>query len=84
MSSTLPVVKLAVQLVSSIGVSKVVHDIIKLNTNTQTTADAVKVLTGSVVIGSMIAEHASKHVNDRVDAVVAWNESRKNNDSSAE
>ncbi len=79
MSSTLPVVKLAVQFVSSVGVSKVVHDIIKLNTNAETTADAVKVLTGSIVIGSMIAEHASKHVNDRMDAVVAWNESRKKN-----
>ncbi len=83
MSSTLPVVKLAVQFVSSVGVSKVVYDIIKLNTNAETTADAVKVLTGSVVLGSMIAEHASKHVNDRMDAVVAWNESRKKNDSPA-
>lgn len=78
MSSTLPVVKLAVQFVASIGVSKVVHDIIKMNTISETTVDAVKVVTGSVVIGSMIAEHASKHVNSRVDSVIAWNESRKN------
>lgn len=83
MSSTLPVVKLAVQFVSSVGVSKVVHDIIKLNTTTETTADAVKVLTGSIVIGSMIAESASKHVNERMDAVVAWNENRKKNDNPA-
>lgn len=77
---SLPVIKLAVQLVSSVGVSKVVHDIIRLNTTAETTADVVKVIAGSVVIGSMVADHASKHVNDRIDAVVAWNEARKNSE----
>jgi hypothetical protein len=77
MSGTLPLTRLAVHVIASIGVSKVINDIITNNTNVATTADAVKVATGSIVLGSMIADQASKHVNDRINAVVAWNESRK-------
>lgn len=77
MGDKLAIVRLAVHLVSSVGVSKVVNDIIVKNTNIVTTVDAVKVWTGSIVIGSMVAEHASKHVNDKLNAVVAWNEDRK-------
>lgn len=77
MSDMLPIAKLAVNLISSVGVSKVVNDIIRNNTNVATTADAVKVAAGSLVLGSMIADHASKHVNDRVDSAVAWYQSRK-------
>lgn len=77
MSNVAPIAKLAVQLVSSVGVSKVVNDIIRNNTNVVTTADAVKVAAGSLVIGSMIAEHASEHVNNRMESAVAWYKSRK-------
>jgi hypothetical protein len=70
-------VRLGVHLVSSIGVSKIVNDMIVNNVNIVTKMDAVKVWTGSIVIGSMIAQHASKHVNDKIDAVVAWSETRK-------
>jgi hypothetical protein len=77
MSDQFPVAKLVIHVLASVGVSKVLNDIISNNVNVTTTADAVKVWTGSLVIGSMIAEHASKHVNGRMDAVIAWNESRK-------
>jgi len=77
MSGAFPIARLAVHVIASIGVSKVINDIITNNTNVVTTADAVKVMTGSIVLGSMIAEQASNHVNNRVDAVIAWNESRK-------
>jgi hypothetical protein len=83
MSDKLPITRLAVHILASVGVSKVVNDVIANNVNVATTADAVKVWTGSIVIGSMIAEHASKHVNDRVNAVVAWNESRKTANAAA-
>jgi hypothetical protein len=77
MSNSLPIARLAVHLIAGVGVSKVVNDIIVNNTKILTTADAVKVWTGSVVIGSMISEQAVKHVNGRVDALVAWNAARK-------
>ena len=77
MSGALPFVKLAVHVVSSVGVSKIVNDVIQNNVAVVTTADAVKVIAGSIVIGSMVAEKASNHVNDRMDAIAAWNENRR-------
>lgn len=72
MSSQLQMFKLAAQVVSTFGVTKVVNDIIAANTNVQTTADAVKVWAGALVIGSMIVEQASDHVGSRVDQAAAW------------
>lgn len=77
MSDKAPIIRLAVQLFASVGVSKVVNDIIRSNTRIETTADVLKVWSGSVVLGSMIADHASQHVNQRIDAVLAWRQSRK-------
>lgn len=77
MSDKLPMVRLAMHLVASIGVSKIVNDIITNNTRVETATDAVRVWTGSIVIGSIIAEHASNHVNARLDQAIAWHESRK-------
>jgi hypothetical protein len=77
MYNGLPVAKLAVHLVASLGVTKVINDIIKNNTNIATTADAVKVATGSLVLGSMIVEQASDHVNRQWNNVSEWYENRK-------
>lgn len=77
MSDKAPIIRLVAQLFASVGVSKVINDVIVNNTNINTTADAVKVWSGSIVIGSMIAEHASQHVNDRIDSVLAWKRSRE-------
>lgn len=77
MTNTLPVARLAIHVIASLGVSKVINDVISNNTNVVTSADAVKVWTGSIVLGSLIAEHASKHVDTRINSVLAWNESRK-------
>lgn len=77
MSNDLSIARLGVQLIASVGVSKVVNDLIVNNTNIQTTADAVKVWTGSVVLGSMVAEQVSKHVDRRIDETQAWFASRK-------
>lgn len=67
-----PMVRLVAQLVGSIGVSKVVNDIIVNNTTIATTTDAVRVWAGSIVIGSMIADQASTHINDRITEVFEW------------
>jgi vancomycin permeability regulator SanA len=77
MSNALVITKLAINVVAAAGVSKVVNDIIVNNTNVATPIDAIKVATGSVVLGSLIANHASKHVNDRIDAAHAWYVNRK-------
>ncbi len=82
MSDAFVITRLAVHLISSVGVSKIVNDVIKNNVNIVTTADAIKVTAGSLVIGSMVAENASKHVNDRIDSVFLWYQQRKDADTS--
>jgi hypothetical protein len=83
MSDKLPIIRLAAHIAASVGVSKVINDIISNNTNVATTADAVKVWTGSLVLGSMIVSEASKHVNDRIDVANSWYESRKAEETAA-
>lgn len=70
-------IKFAVHVIASLGVSKVVNDIIVNNTTVVTTIDQVRVAAGSLVIGSMLADTMSKHVDMRVNEIVAWNEKRK-------
>lgn len=77
MTGTMSIPRIAVHLIASVGVSKVINDVIVNNTNVETTADALKVWTGSIVIGSIVAEHASKHVNNRMNDVAAWYANRK-------
>lgn len=76
-SSKLEMIKFATNVIAGAGVSKVIKDIIANNTTVETTGDAIKVWTGSIVIGSMAADAGSKHVNAKVDAVANWFESRK-------
>ena len=51
------------QIVASLGVAKVVTDVVKINTVTETMIQKVMVNVGGFVLGSMIIDHASKHVN---------------------
>jgi hypothetical protein len=77
MSNGLPVVKLAINVIAGLGVSKVINDIIQNNTNVVTTADAVKVATGSVVLGAMVVEQASNFTDRQWNNFSEWNEKRK-------
>lgn len=69
--------KMAINFAAGAGVSKVVNDIIKNNTEVETVKDALEVAIGSLVLGSMAADAGSKHVNTKVDAIVAWWGQRK-------
>lgn len=75
--SYVPVARLSAQFVAGLGVSKIVADIVKNNAHVVTTADAVKVWAGSLVLGSMIVEQSSNHIDRLTSEVVAWRESRK-------
>jgi len=76
-SDKIKIAKMAAQLITTISVGKVTRDIITNNTNVETTADAAKVWAGSFVIGGMVAEQASEHVDRRIDGLVDWIENRK-------
>lgn len=74
----LDLVKLAIKVISGASVSKIVNDIITNNTISESKSDAVKIWIGSGMIGSMIVEHNSKRVDDKVDRIVlAINEAKK-------
>jgi hypothetical protein len=77
MLNYLPVAKLSVQFVAGLGVSKILADIVKNNVNVVTTADAVKVWTGSFVLGSIIIEQSSNHIERVASDVAAALEKRK-------
>lgn len=82
MGPLLPVVKLGASVLAGIPVSKIVNDIIKNNVTIVTTADKVKVMTGSVVIGAMISDSLSKTTDRLVDSVASLkNRSKKNEDT---
>lgn len=65
------VVKLGINIVSSLGVSKVLNDIVANNTTVVTTVDALLVKAGTLVLGTMIVGQASNHVNHTIEGVVA-------------
>lgn len=77
MNDKVVMIKLAGQFISTIGVSKVVHDVIRNNVTVLTPADGIKVAVGSLVIGSMVADHTIAHVNGYMDRAIAWHASRK-------
>ena len=77
-ASQICLVKLGINVVASASVWKIVNDVIKTNVAIETGADVVKVWTGSLIIGSMVADQASKHVNEKLDSALAWMEARAN------
>jgi hypothetical protein len=77
-ASQIGLVKLGINVVASASVWKIVNDVIKHNVAIETGADVVKVWTGSLIIGSMVADQASKHVNEKFDSALAWMEARAN------
>jgi hypothetical protein len=74
--SYVPMVKLSAQFVAGLGVSKILTDVVKNNVSVLTTADAVKVWAGSLVLGSMMVEQSSNHIERITSEVVAWHKSR--------
>ena len=71
-----PMIRLAAQVFASISVSKVVNDVIRNNTTVLSTADAVRVWGGSLIIGSMVADSAAKHVDDRLTEFNEWRQKK--------
>jgi hypothetical protein len=78
MSGNLAIAKLGVQLATSLGVAKIVGDIIKNNVTVVTTVQKVTVTTASLVLGSMLVDQTSSHIETVATDVTDWLEKRKN------
>ena len=77
MSGALMLIKAGAHVAGAVGVSKVLKDVIFNNVNIATTGDLVKVWTGTIVLGSLITEHAAEHLNNNIDTLAAWYYERK-------
>lgn len=64
--------KLALNVVSSLGVAKIVGDIVKNNVTVLTGSQKFLVNAGTLVLSSMLVEQASNHVNRTVDEIIYW------------
>jgi hypothetical protein len=74
--TTFTIVKAGVHIVSALGVTKVLGDIVRNNTTVLTTTDKILVNAGSLVLGSMIVEKASQHVSEQIEGVITWHANR--------
>lgn len=77
MFAYLPQAKLAAQIVAGLGVTKIVNDIVKNNVVVVTTFQKVTVSAGSFVLGSMLMDQSTKHIEETVDNLTNWIENRK-------
>lgn len=75
---------LALELLVSASVSKVVVEVIRNNVTARNTLQKVLRLTGEVVIISVITDVVLDHVDQRVAAVRTWWEKRKDKNKTAE
>lgn len=78
--SQIQMVRVGINVVASASVWKIVQDVVKSHVVVEKPVDVVKVWTGSLIIGSMVADAASKHVNEKFDAVLDWADARGNAD----
>ena len=74
-------IRSAVRLACTFGVAKVLSDIIKTNTVVHTGLDKALVNVGGLVLGSMVVEQSSNHVDRVIKGVVhQYEESKKDNE----
>lgn len=72
MPNKLAIAKSAIKFVVAAGVSRVVRDVLDANTDPQSTTDEVLNYTGGAVIGWMVQDAASKHIDSKVDEIADW------------
>jgi len=74
---TFPLTKLAVTVVTNVSVWKILNDVVRNNVSVVTPFDAARVWTGTMILGGMIADQATKYAHEQVDRAIEWNEKRK-------
>lgn len=67
----LPLAKAAASITAGLGVSKIVTDIVKNNVPITTPVQAITVKVGSFVLGSMLWEQSSNHIERATNEFVA-------------
>jgi ABC-type protease/lipase transport system fused ATPase/permease subunit len=76
-TTSLNIVKTIAQMTVAGGCSKIVHGIVQNNTEPENLVQQAQVIGGSVVLGSMLASHASAHVAQQIDNIDKMIKTRK-------
>lgn len=71
------IAKVTINLVSGLGVVKIVDNVIKNNVAIVTTWDAIRVNAGVLALGTVVLDHTAQHINNRMDELNAWQAKRK-------
>lgn len=64
--------KSAVTLLVGLGTGKIVNDIVKNNTNCDSTLQTVEVTGAAVVIGMMAADATTAYTDRKIDDLIHW------------
>lgn len=80
MPDSIKIVRIAAHLIAGAGVSKVVSDVVKNNTTAKNSLDQIRILVGGTVLSTMVVDLAHRHVDNKIDAAVAWYNDRKKTD----
>lgn len=68
----LELTKTVVTFVVGAGTSKIVKTIIKNNVQPENLTDSITVTTGSIVLGSMVADVSQKYTSAKIDEIANW------------
>lgn len=79
-----PLIKLATQLTAGMGASKILGDIIRNNVTVVTPVQAITVKVGGFVLGSMLVEQTTNHVETQLNQAKLMYEKFRNPDSTEE
>jgi uncharacterized protein YacL len=66
-----------VKLIAALGVSKVISDVVRVNAINTNVASKVMSNIGGLVLGSMVMDHASKHVDETIKGITEKIEEEK-------
>lgn len=83
-TSYLPLVKAGTQIAAGMGVSKIVTDIVRNNVTSVTRFQAITVNVGSFVLGSMLWEQSSNHIERQLNNLVSQFQKMKDDPSTSE
>jgi hypothetical protein len=78
---SIPAIKLGTQIVAGLGVSKIAGDIIRNNVVVMTRFQAVSVKVGTFVIGSILVEQSSNHIERVTNEIVTMLENQRDKNS---
>ena len=84
LNAYIPLVKAVTQVAAGMGVSKIVTDIVQNNVSIATPVQAATVKIGSFVLGSMLWEQSSQHIERQSEQLIGMIKKHTANNTTSE